>query len=212
VNAAATEFHDAHAQLTDGASFYGDLVGRLLQLVQTAEGAFYASNLRRRDLELSFGSSHVRASREASDAALAQRLAQELQMDGPNGFSDSNTGGHSSGSSSRLDPPLSPPPYDLPSLPTYSQSSSAPPPPPISSVSARTSTASVSTVDAPPPFYASAVATAAPVSPPYAAAAADPAAISRLADMGFPKADAAKALEASGGNEEAALNQLLESS
>lgn len=206
VNAAATDFHDAHAQLTDGVTFYGDLIGRLLQMVQTAEGAFYASNLRRRDLELSFGSSQEKASREASDAALAQRLAQELQMDGNSGHG-SNHSGNNSSNSSGLDRPLPPPPYDLPSLPTYSQS----PSPPNSSVNTRPNTASApaSTADAPPPFYEAAVAATASASTPYAAAAADPAAISRLADMGFPKSDAAKALEANGGNEEAALNQLL---
>jgi hypothetical protein len=204
VDGAATAFHDAHAQLAEGASFYGDLVGRLLQVAQTCEGALYAASLRRRDLELSLGSSHDKATLEASDAALARRLAHELQMGDDGGDED---GGGSGGSSGAPHPFVPPPAHDFPSVPAY-----APAAPPTSFArldvpAAKTpaARAAASAVDAPPPFYQAAA--AAP--PPYAAAAADPAAISRLADMGFAKADAARALENHGGNAEAALNQLL---
>jgi hypothetical protein len=204
VDGAATAFHDAHAQLAEGASFYGDLVGRLLQVAQTCEGALYAASLRRRDLELSLGSSHDKATLEASDAALARRLAHELQMGDDGGDED---GDGSGGSTGALPPFVPPPAHDFPSVPAY-----APAPPTsfarldVSAAKTFAARAAASAVDAPPPFYQAA---AAAPPPDAAAAAADPAAISRLADMGFAKADAARALETHGGNEEAALNQLL---
>jgi hypothetical protein len=178
VDGAATAFHDAHAQLAEGASFYGDLVGRLLQVAQTCEGALYA--------------------------ALARRLAHELQMGDDGGDED---GDGSGGSTGALPPFVPPPAHDFPSVPAY-----APAPPTsfarldVSAAKTFAARAAASAVDAPPPFYQAA---AAAPPPDAAAAAADPAAISRLADMGFAKADAARALETHGGNEEAALNQLL---
>mmetsp|Transcript_35032 Transcript_35032/g.60323 ORF Transcript_35032/g.60323 Transcript_35032/m.60323 type:complete len:433 (+) Transcript_35032:903-2201(+) len=74
---AAIAFMEMHAQLSEGVAFYTDLVGRLGQLLQTSEGYSYAQNMVREDFETAQGDK----TQEASDAEMARRLAEQLQIE-----------------------------------------------------------------------------------------------------------------------------------
>jgi hypothetical protein len=186
---ALSEFHDIHAKLSEGSSFYSDLVGRLMQISQTVEGYIYAQSLTRRDVDLSYSSQSNKASVEASDAALARRLAEELQMG-----DDFGQGSISPNAASAT------PSYDFPPPPTMA--SSAPPPFP----SFGSSSAAAASASPPPPAYGAVVGSSSSGS-----TSANTAPAARLADMGFPMAKVQAALKAHNNDEEKALDQLLSS-
>ena len=120
-----------------------------------------------------------------SDAALARRLAEELQMDEP------PPPNYPAGS-----PFDGPPPVDFPGF--------APPPapPPTSAYAAASHPAAT-----PPPAYDS----VAPGGHAGATAGVSEAAVLRMAEMGFPRERARAALAANGNDEAAALNDLISS-
>jgi hypothetical protein len=187
---ALSEFHDIHAKLSEGSSFYSDLVGRLMQISQTVEGYIYAQSLTRRDVDLSYSSQSNKASVEASDAALARRLAEELQMGDDFGQgSTSPTAASATRASS----------YDFPPPPTMASSAS----PPFPSFG---SSAAAAASSPPPPAYGAVVGSSSSGS-----TSANTAAAARLADMGFPMAKVQAALKAHNNDEEKALDQLLSS-
>jgi hypothetical protein len=189
---ALSEFHDIHAKLSEGSSFYSDLVGRLMQISQTVEGYIYAQSLTRRDVDLSYSSQSNKASVEASDAALARRLAEELQM------GDDFGQGSTSPTAASATPASSS--YDFPPPPTMASSA----PPPFPSFGSSSSAAAASSP--PPPAYGAVVGSSSSGS-----TSANTAAAARLADMGFPMAKVQAALKAHNNDEEKALDQLLSS-
>uniref|UniRef100_A0A7S2RUF9 BRO1 domain-containing protein n=1 Tax=Rhizochromulina marina TaxID=1034831 RepID=A0A7S2RUF9_9STRA len=83
VNAVVTKFSDFHSQLSDASYFYGDLLARLQQIMNAIEGYVYAQQVVRQEFLEQQDAAKSKQSQEDLDAALAQRLAQELQMPPP---------------------------------------------------------------------------------------------------------------------------------
>ena len=229
---AVATFNELQQQLNEGCTFYADLVDRLQQMEQTVAGFVYAQVLARRDA----GERGQRKSQLDADAALAQRLATELQMEEDENKNSATSGPESSSSPTpRAPPPPPPSPHE--------RSEANPPPfpsmaslsfPPVPIVSAMSSAASLSMSSpsssssstsfslAPPPFPSvndSSNADYLPSAPPSyddsvsmskgLPATVDEGAIARLMDMGFPRDKVLEALGANNYDERRSLNQLL---
>eukprot|EP00752_Nemacystus_decipiens_P018228 g16356.t1 len=82
VHGAVMLFHEVHAQLSEGAMFYSDLLQRLAQLNQTCEDLVYTQGLNRREFEVGYTHRRERALKEGEDASIElarQMEAQALQ-------------------------------------------------------------------------------------------------------------------------------------
>eukprot|EP00903_Cladosiphon_okamuranus_P015118 g13981.t1 len=82
VHGAVMLFHEVHAQLSEGAMFYSDLLQRLAQLNQTCEDLVYTQGLHRREFEVGYTHRRERALKEGEDASIElarQMEAQALQ-------------------------------------------------------------------------------------------------------------------------------------
>mmetsp|Transcript_34135 Transcript_34135/g.67871 ORF Transcript_34135/g.67871 Transcript_34135/m.67871 type:complete len:912 (+) Transcript_34135:105-2840(+) len=201
VERAVEDFKEIDSQLAAGASFYADLVSRLQQLVQTVDGFVYAQEMVRKETE-----QEVKRQREqppasfvstmASDAELARRLADELNMQQPD--VENEAPGHLG--------------YALPTPPSYQPPAGTPNAP--VSINSPASPSQSSSVAPPFPTFAT------PVPPPPAYDAVAPSAsapsstvnestVRRLAEMGFSREAVFNALESNDNDEDRALNQLL---
>ena len=220
----------------EGGAFYSDLVGRLQQMSQTLAGATYARGLVRKDFEDSQGSAGDKRSMEASDAALARRLAEQLQMgdgaavepESPSAVTPAAAAvspyapvsAYATATANTAAAPLAgakPPAKSSSGLNLRERLAGAfAPSPPVSPPPPVVMATPMSNNTAPPPFpdfNAPRTAPAAPPPPAYSAVACPDAPkeqdASRLVDMGFPRADVMAALAANNNDGDLALNQLL---
>jgi programmed cell death 6-interacting protein len=117
ISEAVEEYHSARSRLSEGGSFYGDLLRRLAQLNQTVEDMIYTQGLARRDFEVNFSRNASAAAQAAKDAEMARKLAEEDRPADPpagsNPFAPSPpAGGASNSSSSRSYPSVTSAPED----------------------------------------------------------------------------------------------------
>jgi programmed cell death 6-interacting protein len=156
-------FEQLESHVKEGARFYGELSGRIGQLHQTVADHCSARELEKRELEMNLTADEEMRQREADDAALAQKMMNDMQVrsstTGPNA-SDEALARQLAGSTSQYYQPTqqqpAPPSYDYARLQPqgqqqhaysqYQQTQGAPQPP---------SYANGSASSAPPPPYGS---------------------------------------------------------
>ncbi|CAI5744940.1 unnamed protein product [Peronospora destructor] len=73
-------FEQLESHVKEGAKFYGELSIRIAQLHQTVEDHCSARELEKRELEMNLTADEEMRQREAEDAALAQKMMEDMRM------------------------------------------------------------------------------------------------------------------------------------
>ncbi|KAG5188686.1 BRO1-like domain-containing protein [Tribonema minus] len=202
LDAGAVAFHSAHAQLSEGVVFYGDLLRQLLRLQQTAEDMIYTRGLQRREMELQSGARREAQDREAADAALAQRLNTAASVTPGGGSSGGNAPAESAAAAAPAPAPPAPAHQPAPSPNAMGQGPGGRYLNPFDLLGA--AAAAVMHRPAPP-------VPARPTPPTPAAPPLEPR-LARLVEMGFAPDKAQRALQAARGDEQDAISRLLSES